>query len=95
MERAAARRTLWGTALSPKSLSGGRSGPVPGPDDWAPVFYHLVELGLDPTRFGELTYPQLVALLTRGKPRAMEQQLWQARKAMADVLSGRLAWDDK
>lgn len=58
------------------------------------MIYRLAEAGIDPVRFGEMTYPQLVAIITRGDPEKMHRELWQARKLLADHRAGRLVWKD-
>ena len=74
---------------------GGRRGRLEdeGADDWAMVKFRLVdECGIDPVRFGDLTYPDIVNILTRGNPDKLHRELWQARKILADHRAGRLVW---
>jgi hypothetical protein len=50
--------------------------------------------GIDPVRFGDLTYPQILVLLTRGKPDGLRRAITQAKKALADFKAGRLKWKE-
>lgn len=52
------------------------------------------ECGVDPSRFGDLTYPDVVALLTKGNPDRLHKEYWQAKKILADHASGLLVWQD-
>lgn len=49
---------------------------------------------IDPVRFGELTYPQVLAVLSRGKSNEAVDEVVRARKALADYRSGKFRWED-
>jgi hypothetical protein len=58
------------------------------------VYRLATECGLDPTRVGDLTYPAVIALLSKGDPDHDHNELWAIKKTLADHASGRLAWRD-
>ena len=88
------RVALYGAAAAPKSRSG-RRGRVEddGADDWAPLLYTFADrFGISPAQFGDLTYPQVIALITKGDPDKLHKELWAAKKILADHKAGRLTW---
>lgn len=52
---------------------------------------NLASRNVDPTRFPDMTYPMILAILTDGKPDRLDRDHDRARKVMADLKAGRLA----
>jgi hypothetical protein len=57
------------------------------------VIARLAEKGLDPTRFGDLTYPLAIAILTDGKAGEEADARVRARKALHDFRTGKIGMD--
>jgi hypothetical protein len=58
------------------------------------VFRLLDQYGIPPDRIGDLTYPQVVAIITRGNPDGLSKERWQAKRVLADFAAGKLKWRD-
>ncbi len=52
------------------------------------MFRLLAQHGVSPSWFCELTYPQVVCIMTRGKPDGLTADCWRAKKALADLTNG-------
>lgn len=50
---------------------------------------------MDPSRIGEMTYAQVIAIVTKGKPEQLHRELWQARQILSDHAAGILVWQDE
>lgn len=56
------------------------------------MFKLVQQYGIDPVRFGDLTYPQVVAIMTRGQPDGLNAEHWRAKKVLADFAAGKYVW---
>lgn len=65
----------------------------PEPDEWDTIVFRLNdEHGIDPCRFGDLTYPQIVCLRSRGQASHKRTANDRARKVLAQFRAGQLNW---
>lgn len=60
-------------------------------DVWDRAIFKLAMRNVDPTRFGDLTYPMILTILNDGEPDKDEREHDRARRVMADLKAGRLA----
>lgn len=61
-------------------------------DVWDRAIFKLAMRNVDPTRFGDLTYPMILTILNDGEPDRPEHEHDRARKVLADFKAGKLAF---
>jgi hypothetical protein len=57
-------------------------------DEWGPVIARLTALGVDPTGFGDLTFPLMLAILTGGQADRPDEGA-RARQILRDFKLGK------
>lgn len=65
--------------------------PEAAPDVWDNIVARLNERGVGPIAFGDLTYPQLIAILTDGKSGEADEGD-KTRSVLADFKAGRISF---